>query len=377
MAGWSGRMGRREINPWPGYVDALSALIIVTVFVLLIFICAQLTLQTILSGKESALADTKSRLAEINRMLDLETAKSADLDQLVASLRAELDGAAARAGEATAALTLATEREAAGAAALKERLIELAALAAARDRLAAQIKELEGQLAAGTQSLHAAEGARDSANAQLTLLNAELAKLNEKLDKLQALLADKDKDIAASAAQLKARDASIAELTGKLNTALAKRVEELARYRSEFFGRLKTVLGDRPDIRVEGDRFVFQSEVLFPSGSAELNEAGRAELARLAGTLLEITARIPTDLKWILRVDGHTDRLPIRTADFASNWELSAARAIAVVKVLAAAGVPPEHLAAAGFGPFQPIDSRDDEIGWRRNRRIELRLDGI
>ena len=151
-------------------------------------------------------------------------------------------------------------------------------------------------------------------------------------------------------------------------------MEELSRYRSEFFGRLREVLGDRKDIQIVGDRFVFQSEVLFTSGSAELETGGKLRLAELADTLLEISLKIPPEIPWILRVDGHTDTVPIHTAQFPSNWELSSARAISVIQFLMEQGIPAGRLAAAGFGQFQPLDDGFDETANRRNRRIELKL---
>src|SRR3546814_2610225 len=160
----------------------------------------------------------------------------------------------------------------------------------------------------------------------------------------------------------------------RLNVALASKVQELARYRSEFFGRLREILGSREDIRIVGDRFVFQSEILFASGSATIEQDGRPQLARLAGTLKEIAADIPDDIDWVLRVDGHTDRRPIDTLAFPSNWELSTARAVSVVKFLIEQGIPPARLVAAGFGEFQPLDTGNDEIAYRRNRRIEFKL---
>ena len=179
----------------------------------------------------------------------------------------------------------------------------------------------------------------------------------------------------ASEAASKAQKAEIVNLGKRLNAALASKVQELARYRSEFFGRLRQVLGNRRDIRVVGDRFVFQSEVLFGSGSAEIGENGKRQLTQLAQTLKSISAKIPKDLDWVLRVDGHTDHVPIKTAAFPSNWELSTARAISVVKFLISRGIPARNLAAAGFGEFRPLDARTDEIAYRRNRRIELKLD--
>jgi chemotaxis protein MotB len=215
--------------------------------------------------------------------------------------------------------------------------------------------EAERELSAGAQR-------------QVALLNQQIAALRVQLTRIEAALQ-------ASEAQAKEQKVVIADLGRRLNLALASKVEELARYRSEFFGRLREVLGDRRYIRIVGDRFVFQSEVLFDSGSAELNEEGKLQLAVLAETLLRIARQIPPELEWILRVDGHTDKIPIATARYPSNWELSAARALSVAHFFIDQGVPPERLAAAGFGEFQPIDKRNDEIALRRNRRIELKLD--
>ncbi len=166
----------------------------------------------------------------------------------------------------------------------------------------------------------------------------------------------------------------IADLGKRLNAALASKVQELASYRSEFFGRLREILGDRPDIRIVGDRFVFQSEVLFTPGNADLGPDARHELDLLAGALRAIAPKIPAEIPWVLRVDGHTDKRPISTAQFPSNWELSTARATAVVKYLIEQGLSADHLAAAGFGEFQPIDAGSSDEAYRKNRRIEFKL---
>ncbi len=210
-----------------------------------------------------------------------------------------------------------------------------------------------------------AQSARSQA--RIELLNQQIFALRQQLERLARAL-----DVVETKAS--EQKLVITDLGRKLNLALAGKVEELQRYRSEFFGRLREVLGDRPGIRIEGDRFVFQSEVLFASGSAVLEDEGQSQMAQLAATLIEIAADIPGDVSWILRVDGHTDKVPIQTSRFPSNWELSTARAISVVRFLTDEGVPPERLAATGFGEFQPIDPRDDEIAYRRNRRIELKL---
>jgi chemotaxis protein MotB len=207
----------------------------------------------------------------------------------------------------------------------------------------------------------------EEAQLQVTLLNRQLAALRTQLAQLsEALELSEQKNVE--------QEVQIADLGKRLNVALASKVQELARYRSEFFGRLREILGNRQDIRIVGDRFVFQSELLFASGSATVADEGRPQLARLASTLKGIAADIPGDLEWVLRVDGHTDRAPINTYAFPSNWELSTARAVSVVKFLIEQGIPAERLAATGFGEFQPLDTGGDEIAYRRNRRIEFKL---
>jgi chemotaxis protein MotB len=195
------------------------------------------------------------------------------------------------------------------------------------------------------------------------------------VDELKAQLTSVAKALDVVQTQGKEKDTQIANLGQKLNVALASKVEELQRYRSEFFGKLREVLANRPGVQIVGDRFVFQSEVLFPVGSAEMTPAGQAGITALAVTIKDIAAEIPPDINWIMRIDGHTDRQPIRPGfPFASNWELSTARAITVVKLLIANGVPAEHLAATGFADNEPLDPADTPDAYAKNRRIELRL---
>lgn len=247
----------------------------------------------------------------------------------------------------------------------------LAGVVAGRSELQAKLTNLEAESKTATKTAaHRLADAEATASARL----AELDRLREQtlaqqrqIDQLNGLLANAE-------SQVDTQQETISGLDEKLAAALTAKVEELEQYRSEFFGRLHQALGDRPDLRVVGDRFVFQSELLFASGSAKLDPEGESELRQLARTLTEVAARIPSGVDWILRVDGHTDRQPIRDAAFRSNWELSAARAISVIQFLTQQGIPPEHLAAAGFGEYRPIDPGDDEIAYRRNRRIEFKL---
>ena len=207
----------------------------------------------------------------------------------------------------------------------------------------------------------------ETARARVALLSQQIKALRTQISKIAQTLKVSEQ----IAEQQKVK---IANLGSRLNAALASKVQELSRYRSEFFGRLRDVLGNQPGIRIVGDRFVFQSEVLFSKGSEQLGTAGRAQIKQLAGTLRAITAKIPKNIDWILRVDGHTDQVPIRTSRYPSNWELSTARAISVVKFLIEQGIPAANLAATGFGEYQPIDPRDTEKAYSRNRRIELKL---
>lgn len=374
MVALARRSRRRPIDIWPGFVDALAALLIVFIFILLVFMVTQLYLREALTDRDAALDRLNQQINELAEMLALERTASADLRLTVTQLSTELQSSVAAREElgveltealserellaaSLAAMTARAEAEADATAALREEAIDL------RQQLAA----LDTRVRKSEQAFTAEREISAEALVQVDLLNRQIAALRLQLARIAEALE-------ASEAEAKEQQIQIADLGKRLNVALASKVQELARYRSEFFGRLRDVLGDRPDILVVGDRFVFQSEVLFATGSAELGGEGQQQLARLAATLNQIATEIPADINWVLRVDGHTDRRPINTPQYASNWELSTARAISVVRFLIAQDVPPERLAATGFGEFQPLDPRDDEIAYRRNRRIELKL---
>lgn len=309
---------------------------------------------------QSALAEIRGAESEALSELEAERQK---LEQALARMR--IDEEKLRQAQAFVA-SKETELEAAyktieaDKETIEAQLAELAILQSLRD-------EMRKEVLAGEAALVEQESLTDEATAQVALLNRQIAALREQLASLSVAL-----DIME--AENEEKEVQIADLGRRLNAALATKVQELARFRSDFFGRLRELLGDRQDIRVVGDRFVFQSEVLFASGSAELEPEGRKQLSQLASALAEIAATIPEDIDWVLRVDGHTDRRPISTPEFPSNWELSTARAISVVKFLIIRGIGPNRLAATGFGQFQPLDTGSDEIAFRRNRRIELKL---
>ncbi len=351
---------RRTFDIWPGFVDALTSLIMVMIFVLLLFAIGQFVLSDTLSGKNRALDALNARVAELARTLSLSQEQKQALDARVAELAASLGSAS---GERDA---LQGQLDAANAEAARLGA-DVAALSLLKQQLEAEVARLGAELDTSKQDLVKQTDLTSTAAAQVELLNRQLAALNEQLGRIQAALDIANQDVAT-------RDAKIADLGRQLNIALANRVGELERYRSEFFGKLRAALGERTDIRVVGDRFVVPTDVLFESGSADLTPAAQARLESLATSVREIAAEIPSSIDWVLRIDGHTDHRPIHTAQFPSNWELSTARAVAIVKYLVVQGIPAHRLSANGFGQFQPIDPADTPDAWARNRRIEIQL---
>ena len=354
------RRRRGAFDIWPGFVDALTSLIMVMIFVLLIFAIGQFVLSDTLGSKNRALDALNARVAELAKTLSLSQEQKGALDAKVAELAASLGAASSERDQTRAAL------DAAGAEALKLNA-DISALALLKQQLEAEVARLGAELDTSKQDLVRQTELTAAGAAQMELLNRQLAALNEQLGKIQAALDIANKDIAA-------KDVKIADLGKELNIALANRVGELERYRSEFFGKLRQALGERSDVKIVGDRFVVPTDILFESGSAELGVAAQARLESLAQTLREVASEIPSSIDWVLRIDGHTDRRPISTAQYPSNWELSSARALAIVKYLVVQGVPAQRLSANGFGQFQPLDRADTPDAWARNRRIEIQL---
>ncbi len=459
------RRGSNGLDAWPGYVDALSTLVMVIIFVLLVFVLAQAFLSVVLSGRDQALDRVNRQLAELSDMLSLERGRSSELSGSVAQLNQDLQGANT-ARDTLAHQLAALQAQAAQAASDRD------ALRAERDRVAAQLSDanLQAQSAdARATQLQARLGDAatkgDAASAETAKVAGQLADARRQLAEMQKQLAEFDRTVRADKETIQARlsdlaklaeqsralaalrdelekqaqdaagratteqqrraavemqlsdekklgdsaraqialltrqveelrtqlagvahaldlvqgasrdkDTQITNLGQRLNVALAAKVEELQRYRSEFFGKLRDVLANRPGVRMVGDRFVFQSEVLFPVGSADITPAGADQIRAIAHTITDIAKEIPSGLNWILRVDGHADKQPVTRGNFASNWELSASRAITVVKLLILEGVPADHLAATGFGDNQPLDTADTPDAYAKNRRIELRL---
>lgn len=386
MPGSSSRRRQSAVNYWPGFVDALAALLVVVVFLIMVFALAQFFLSDALSGRDDALSKLNRQVNELARMLDLERSVNTELRLSVSQLSAQLQSSISERDLLVDRLSIVeqeldSERRTSAAEldALRARIAEDRETIESQRRdlagLEADISNRESRLTALTERAETAETSFSEQREISERAQQQVALLNQQLAALRRQLAALNEALEASEAKNQEQEVQVVNLGKRLNEALATKVQELARYRSEFFGRLREVLGDRTDIRIEGDRFVFQSEVLFGSGQAVLNPEGEGQLQQLAQTLVQIAAEIPADIEWILRVDGHTDERPISTARFPSNWELSAARAISVVKFLVSAGIPAENLVAAGFGEFQPIDAGADEIAYRRNRRIEFKLD--
>jgi chemotaxis protein MotB len=334
------RRADRRIDYWPGFVDALSTLLLTFMFLLSVFVLAQFLLSREISGKDEVLNRLNSQINELTQLLALEKGNSQDAQDQLANLQASLSAA---------------ESE-------KSRLEKLLAQGAgAGDAANARATALSGELDSQKQI-------SQRALSQVEILNQQIAALRKQIAALEdALQVSEEKD--------KESNTKIADLGRRLNVALAQRVQELNRYRSDFFGRLREILSDRENIRIVGDRFVFQSEVLFPTGSEEINDAGKVEMKKLADAIIELQKEIPPEINWVLRVDGHTDNKPLSGAGrYKDNWELSSARATSVVKFLIANGVPPSRLVAAGFGEFQPLDPADTDEARAKNRRIELKL---
>ena len=460
------------LEAWPGYVDALSTLLMVIIFVLLVFVLAQAFLSVVLSGRDKALDQVKQQLAQLTDALSLERGHAADLQSSVAQLSQQL-AASAKARDTLSQQLATLQAQAQQLTAQREALLtQVQQLGAQRETLSQQLGQSNTQLGDTQKQLAGTQQQLGQSNAQLGDTQKQLASAKQQLADAQQRLADMkqqmaelDKTVTADKATIQARlselaqlqeqaralaalrdqlekqaqdaaaramteqerraavaaqladekklgdsaraqialltqsvdalkaqlaavsqaldlaqtqgrdkDAQIANLGQKLNAALEAKVQELQQYRSEFFGKLRQVLEGRPGIQVVGDRFVFQSEVLFPVGSADLTQAGVAQMTALAVTIKDIATEIPSDLHWVLRVDGHTDPQPVKGGQFGSNWELSAGRAITVVKLLIADGVPADHLASAAFGEYQPIVTGDSPDDYAKDRRIELRL---
>ena len=376
-----GNTRRSENFTWPGFVDALATLLMVIIFVLMVFVLIQANLAYRVSGQDATLGEMRQQLASLSELLNIERRASADLAADLAQLQIQLrtsetDRSALAEQLALVQATLGTRTSELTALSTKQAETE-AALAAARDALDERLRALqmvEGQLAltearnrTQQQTMRDLEAETTASKAEVAQMTLVLAGLRQRIEELTSLLAEKDR-------QAEADKVAIANLGKSLNNALASRVQELQQFRSEFFGRLRDVLQGRDDVQIVGDRFVFQSEVLFAPGQADIGPTGQSQLAQLAVALADIAAKIPDDINWVLQVDGHTDNLPVRAGRYTDNWDLSTERALSVVRFLVLQGVPAKRLAATGYGEFQPLTNGDSVSDRRLNRRIELKI---
>ncbi len=414
---------QRTFNVWPGYVDALSALLMVVIFLVLIFSVAQFLLSQVLSGQETELAALQRNLHDLTAQLGLEEQRNRELTAGISELSLMVN-------DLTETQTVLQDRVTGMAAAsardrsqIEQQLLLIGSLQEDIDALRSVRRELEARVGIMSAALQSSRGEigqlRDRTRAlqsdladeqERTLLaqqtidkkeiriqalaaligeqkqaiaderrlsadaRAQIAQLNQSIATLRARLETVSRALDLAHDENSGKETQIKELGQRLNLALARKINDLESYRSDFFGRLRGVLDDNPYIRIEGDRFVFQAELLFASGSAELGQEGARHLTRLATVLHETALKIPAEIDWILRIDGHTDRLPVRSGRFASNWELSTARAVSVVRFLSGQGISESHMAAAGFSKFHPLDPADTPEAYRRNRRIEIKL---
>ena len=331
--------GDSGMNYWPGFVDALSTLILSIIFLLSVFVIVQFYLQQEVQGKNTALQQLTAQIAELGDLLSMEKAGKTSLEKQLGAVQASLATAQSERDKYKSSY----EAAAANAATAQGKVNDLSG------QLAGQ-KEISGQALTQVETL----------NQQIAALRQQLAALNAALD--------------VSTKKETTSQQRISDLGQRLNVALAQHVQELSSYRSDFFGKLRQILGNRPDMRIVGDRFVLQSEVFFDTGRADLKPEGRVELDAVANAIVGLEGQIPAGIPWVLRVDGHTDVRPIVFSQFRSNWDLSAARAISVLQYLIVMGIKPSRLVAAGFGEFQPIDPGVTEDAYRRNRRIEFKL---
>ncbi len=334
---------RRGVNIWPGFVDALAALLIVIIFLLLIFTIGQFYLSHALSSKEKTLTQLDKQVARLADLLALEKTTSVNLQTEVGELTAQL----------------ATKSET-----LELLQVDIKSLTELRKQLEKDVTSLTTRLQQSDETLRVEKEISAELIARVGVLNFQVKALREQLETISKVLG----------LELDAGKEGIERLAERINIALAEKAQELARYRSNFFGRLRVALGENPDIQIVGDRFVLQSELLFDSASAELGERGKQQVKKLSQTLNLLAADIPGDIEWIVRIDGHTDNRPISTEKYPSNWELSTARALAIVRYMITQSVPAKRLAATGFGEFHPLDVGETAEAYAKNRRIEIKL---
>ena len=347
------RKNTTQVNIWPGFVDAITTLLLVFVFLLAVFVISQTFLTQSISGKDAALQALRTQLQKLDAELDKNIGKNKKLSELIAILNQNIE-----------ALNLEKSN-------LKANLEEKENL---NKKYQLNTKDLENKISLLFEELGVEKLNLESEKQLSSKLNLEISDLNKTIQALNNKLSELDQALSLSINNSESKEVEIESLKVKLDEALKEKIGELSEYRSEFFGRLKGILKDQKEINIVGDRFVLQSEILFNSGSAEIGVKGKERLTEISGLLQSITNKIPNKINWIIQVEGHTDNVPISTNEFPSNWELSVARAIAVARIMIDNGIEPNRINVAGYGEFRPLVENSNEKNKNKNRRIELKL---
>ena len=342
-----------EVNIWPGFVDVLGTLLIVTIFTVLISTVTQIYFNDQLEIKRGEISSLDNQITNLANQLSLLNTEKKKIDKSFATLTIEYKDLNKQKNKLDEELSKSQYN-------LKIKDKEL-------DQIINERSSLLGKIQKQNEDLKDLSEIKEKNSLEIFELNRNVEKLNNRLEELSKLLISAEEED-------RKKKIKIENLGKKLNQALAGKLQELSEYQSIFFKKIKEALGDRKDIKVEGDSFIFPSEIFFESGSDIIQAEGIKKLTDIAKSLNEISEKIPSKIDWVLRIDGHTDKIPINNEKFNSNWHLSSSRAINIVKLLIENGISPNRLVAAGFGEHSPLISQENEEAYKKNRRIEIKL---
>ena len=370
------KIRRRHVDyTWPGFVDALSSLLMVIIFVLMIFVLSQFFLSQKMNGQDEALVKLKTNLIELSELLSIERNVTIELTSSLTIFENKINIIQSKLEQEKIKNDNNKEKLQENEKTIRLSKFKISELEEILNKKIEEvlnskntILSLENNLQKRKTEVEIKTDTLKANKEEINKLTAASIQLRNKLSQIQTLLtAYKAKD--------KKDNVKTLNIGKDLNSALARRVEELQKFKSEFFGRVKELIKDRPEIKIVGDRFVFQSEVLFSIGSVEIGPKGQLEMINLASTLVEIEKSLPTDIDWILQIEGHTDNLPVKEGQtYKDNWELSTKRALSVLRFLIKQGINPNRLSASGYGSFQPIDINNNANARKKNRRIEMTI---
>ena len=370
------KIRRKHVDyTWPGFVDALSSLLMVIIFVLMIFVLSQFFLSQKMNGQDEALVKLKTNLIELSELLSIERNVTIELTSSLTIFENKINIIQSKLEQEKIKNDNNKEKLQENEKTIRLSKFKISELEEILNKKIEEvlnskntILSLENNLQKRKSEVEIKTDTLKANKEEINKLTAASIQLRNKLSQIQTLLtAYKAKD--------KKDNVKTLNIGKDLNSALARRVEELQKFKSEFFGRVKELIKDRPEIKIVGDRFVFQSEVLFSVGSVEIGQKGQLEMVTLASTLVEIEKSLPTDIDWILQIEGHTDNLPVKEGQtYKDNWELSTKRALSVLRFLIKQGINPSRLSASGYGSFQPIDINNNADARKKNRRIEMTI---